>query len=102
MSKDVFLLCFLAGSGLLAAWVAVRFPRLGPASLTWAFFHIGLTFGVGLVLGPAMAFVAGGGLVLVAVFAVGLPAVTYMFVAGVWVLRLGPGSVGRWFRVRAT
>src|SRR5205814_588909 len=72
MSKDIFLLCFLAGSGLLAAWVAVRFPRLGPASLTWAVFHIGLTFGVGLVLGPAMAFVAGGGFVLVAVFAVGL------------------------------
>ena len=87
MSKDVFLLCFLAGSGLLAGWVAVRFPRLGPASLTWAVFHIGLTFGVGLVLGPAMAFVAGGGFVLVAVFAVGLPAVTYMFLAGIWLTR---------------
>ena len=95
MSKDIFLLCFLAGSGLLAAWVAVRFPRLGPASLTWAVFHIGLTFGVGLLLGPAMAFVAASGFVLVAVFAVGLPAVTYMFLAGIWVLRIAHGSLPR-------
>jgi hypothetical protein len=93
MSKDAFLLCFLAGSALLAAWVAVRFPRLGPASLTWAFFHIGLTFGVGLVLGPAMAFVAGAGLALLAVFAVGLPAVTYMFLAGIWLLRVTQSSL---------
>ena len=94
MSKDVFLLCFLLGSALLAAWLAVRFPRLGPASLTWAFFHIGLTFGVGVMLGPAMAFVAGAGLAL-AVFAVGLPAVTYMFLAGIWLLRVTQSSLPR-------
>jgi hypothetical protein len=95
MSKDVFLLCFLVGSALLAAWVAVRFPRLGPASLTWAFFHIGLTFGVGLVLGPGMALVAGDGRVLLALFAVGLPAVTYMFLAGIWLLRVTQSSLPR-------
>jgi hypothetical protein len=33
--------------------------------------------------------------VLVAVFAVGLPAVTYMFLAGIWVLRIAHGSLPR-------
>ena len=89
------MLCFLVGAALLAAWVAVRFPGLGPANLTTAFLNIGLTICVSLVLGPAMAFVAGGGPALVAVFAVGLPAVTYMFLAGIWLLRIAHGSLPR-------
>ena len=95
MAKDVFLLCFLVGAALLAAWVAFRFPRLGPVRLTTAFLHIGLTICVSLVLGPAMALVAAGGLALVAVFAVGLPAVTYMFLAGIWLLRVTQSSLPR-------
>jgi hypothetical protein len=42
-----------------------------------------------------MAFVAASGFVLVAVFAVGLPAVTYMFLAGIWVLRIAHGALPR-------
>lgn len=86
MSKDVFLFFFLVGAALLAVWVAVRFPRY-PATLTGALAHVAVTFGVSFALAPVLAVVAGDGRQLLAVFAVALPALTYMFLVGFWLLR---------------
>jgi uncharacterized membrane protein len=86
MSKDAFLFCLVVGAALLAFWVAVRFPERGPSKLSTAFLHVGVAMLVSAVLSPAMNFVAGGG-VLLAVFAVALPAFTYMFLAGIWLTR---------------
>jgi hypothetical protein len=87
MSKDAFLFALVVGAALLALWVAVRFPGQGPSTISMAFLHVGVAMLVSAVLSPAMAFVAGGGGVFLAVFAVALPALIYMFLAGIWLTR---------------
>ena len=91
MSKETFLLFLVIGAALLACWVAFRFPRLGPAPLVSAFLHVAATFCVGFALAPMMSLATGAG-VFLAVFAVALPALTYMFLAGIWLLRTAQAS----------
>jgi hypothetical protein len=90
MSSGAFLLVFAVGSAVLALWICVCRPKLGPTSLTRAFAHVVAAMAVGALLKPALAAVADSGLplaVFVAVFGVALPALTYMFVAGGWLIR---------------
>ena len=94
----MFVLAFSLGSALLALWIFVCLPKLGPARLTWAFAHVGGALVVGLLLKPGLAAIAGSGAplaVFVAVFAVALPALTYMFVAGAWLLRVAGAGLTR-------
>jgi hypothetical protein len=94
MSKDTFLFCLVLGAALLALWVVCRFPGFGPANLMTAFMHVAVTFCVGFALAPTMGLAAGAG-VLLAVFGVALPALTYMFLAGIWLLRAAQASFPR-------
>ena len=94
MSKETFLFFLMLGAASLALWVAVRFPRFGPSNLNTAFMHVLLTFGVGFALAPTMGLVEGAG-AFVAIFAVALPALTYMFLAGIWLLRAAQASFPR-------
>ena len=94
MSKETFLFFLVIGAASLAFWVAYRFPRLGPARLTSAFMHVALTFCVGFALAPTMSLASGAG-VFLAVFAVALPALIYMFLAGIWLLRTAQASFPR-------
>jgi hypothetical protein len=53
---------------------------------------------IGALLRPALAGVVGSGLplaVFVAVFGVALPALTYMFVAGAWLIRAASAAAHR-------
>jgi hypothetical protein len=95
MSSGAFLLVFALGAAVLALWVCICLPKLGPASLTRAFAHVVAAMAVGALLKPALAGVAGSGLPLalfVAVFGVALPALTYIFVAGAWLIRVAATS----------
>ncbi len=94
MSKDAFLFCLVVGAALLALWVACRFPGFGPSNLMTAFMHVAATFCVGFGLAPTMGLATGGG-VLLAVFGVALPALTYMFLAGIWLMRTAQASLPR-------
>jgi hypothetical protein len=90
MSSETFLLIFALGAAVLALWIFVCLPKLGPTSLTRAFVHVAAAMVVGAALKPALAGVAESGLplaVFLAVFGVALPALTYMFVAGAWLIR---------------
>ena len=94
MSSGAFLLVFPLGAAALALWICVRLPRLGPTSLATAFAHVAAAMLVGALLKPALAGVAGSSLPLaafLAVFGVALPALTYMFVAGAWLIRAAAG-----------
>ena len=91
MTRETFLLAFVLGAAALAAWVAVRLPRLAPRSYRAASLHLAGALIVGAVLTPALALVPGQPAalsVLAALFGVALPAITYMFLVGVWVLRV--------------
>ena len=94
MSKDAFLFCLVTGAGARALWVACRFPHFGPTKLMAAFMHVAATFSISFALAPTMGLATGGG-VLLAVFGVALPALTYMFLAGIWLLRAAQASFPR-------
>lgn len=92
MGREWFLLLFVLGSGALALWVALRFPALTPASYRATAIHLVAAVVIGSLLSPALRVVPGLPSelsVLVAVFAIGLPAITYMLLVGLWLVRLG-------------
>jgi hypothetical protein len=95
MSRDSFLLCYVLGSAALAFWVAQRLPRLAPRSFRAAAVHLAAALVVGAFLAPILRLVPGQPAlpsVMTALFAVGLPALTYMLLTGMWLLMLVAGG----------
>ena len=96
MGRDTFMLLFVLGSATLAFWVAICRPKLAPASFRSGGIHVVAALVVGTILGPVMHAVPGLPSALslfVALFAVGLPAITYMMLAGMWLVQLAAGQV---------
>jgi len=95
MTKETFLLCFVLGAGALAAWVAYRLPALTPRSLRTASVHLALALLVGSTLGETLRVVPGQPApvsVFTALFAIALPALTYMLLAGMWLMLVVAGN----------
>lgn len=97
------MLLFVLGSAALAFWVAICRPRLAPANFRSGGIHLAAALVVGAILGPVLHAVPGLPSALslfVALFAVGLPAITYMLLVGMWLVQLtaGQGSTPRRFR----
>ncbi|MFL5934304.1 MAG: hypothetical protein ACJ75Q_05290 [Gaiellaceae bacterium] len=91
MGKETFLLLFVLGAAAIAAWMALRLPRLAPTSLRGGAAHLVVTLVVGAVLGPLVRSVPGLPSelsVLAALFLVALPAITYMLLVGMWLVQL--------------
>jgi hypothetical protein len=89
-----FLVCFAAASALIALWLDHRAPRLAPSSLRAIFVHVAGAFVVAQFVAPLLmdAMIDGSSSsVLVAIFVVGLPAVTYSFLAALWLIKLLAG-----------
>jgi hypothetical protein len=96
MGRDTFMLLFVLGSATLAFWVAMCRPKLAPASFRSGGIHLVAALVVGTILGPLLHAVPGLPSALslfVALFAVGLPAITYMMLAGMWLVQLAAGQV---------
>ena len=96
MGRDTFMLLFVLGSAALAFWVAICRPRLAPASFRSGGIHLLAALVVGSILGPVLNAVPGLPSALslfLALFAVGLPAITYMLLAGMWLVQLAAGQV---------
>ena len=94
MSADTFVLVLCLGAALLALWIVARLPKIGPASLSRALIHVAAAVLIGLVTGPAIRAIAElsvPGAAFVGTFGVALPALTYMFLAAAWLLRLMVG-----------
>ena len=95
MTKETFLLLFVLGAAALAVWVAQRLPGLAPRSFRGASVHLGLALLIGSTLAPVLGLVPGQpslASVLTALFAIALPALTYMLLAGMWLLMLLAGE----------
>jgi hypothetical protein len=79
-----FTAALFAGAALIAVWIAVRFPRLAPRSLTA---RVVMT----LVVGQLLAFMpidAGSYLTLYAsLFGIALPIVTLAWLGAFWLLQ---------------
>ena len=96
MGRDTFMLLFVLGSATLAFWVAMCRPRLAPASFRSGGIRLAVALVVGTLLGPDLHAMPGLPSVLslfVALFAVGLPAITYMLLVGMWLVQLAAAQV---------
>jgi hypothetical protein len=96
MTRETFLLVFVLGSAALAVWVVFCLPRLAPQSLRAAGGHLVAALAVGYALAPALRLVPGQPAkisVLVALFAIALPALTYMLLAGLWLMKFMAGQL---------
>jgi len=91
MSVDTFVLALCLGAAALAVWIVARLPKIGPENLPRALAHLMVAVLVGVLTAPAIRGIgelALPGAALVGTFAVALPALTYMFLAAVWLLRV--------------
>ena len=91
MSVNAFVIVLCLGAALLALWIVARLPNIGPASLPRALVHVMAAVLVGAVTGPAMHAIGAlplPGSAFVITFGIALPALTYMFLATVWLLRV--------------
>ena len=92
MSLGVFVIGLTVGAALLALWTSVRFPQIGPESLRGALAQVAIALLAGWFLVPAavMAVVdwasPAGPLVAMLLFV--LPALTYLFLASLWAMRV--------------
>jgi hypothetical protein len=94
MGRESFLLVFVLGAASLALWAGVRLPGLAPRSLRAATAHMAAALLVSFALAPALRLVPGlpaPRSVLAALFLIALPALTYMFLSGLWFLKLIAG-----------
>jgi hypothetical protein len=97
LSPETTTLVFAVGAALLALWVDVRFPKLGPPSLPLGFvLHVAFVLLVCRVVVPSGLAVTSGSsaaLTLLGLFAIGLPGLVYVFLVAVWTLRLVQNGV---------
>jgi hypothetical protein len=91
LSVESFVLVLCVGAAVLAAWIVVRMPHFGPASLPGALLHILLSVVLGNLATHALAAIAGlwipAGQFL-GIFVIALPGLTYMFLAAAWLMRV--------------
>ena len=94
MSPQVFVLVLGLGAALLAGWIEVSFPKLAPADLARIMLHLLVSAATATFLVPNLIDAAvSRGLVLVAVFAIALPALVYCLLVGFWLLRFLSGKL---------
>jgi hypothetical protein len=95
------MLFFVLGAGVLAVWVSLCRPRLAPENFRSGGIRLAVALVVGSLLGPVLHAVPGlpsEASVLIGLFALALPAITYMLLAGLWLVQLAVGqasSAGR-------
>ena len=86
------MLSLAAGAATLAMWVEVRFPSLSPSDWRRVFLHLVAAVAVIYVVVPEL-----GGAVResgapaaqpLTALVVALPAITYLFLASLWILKL--------------
>jgi hypothetical protein len=91
ISVDTFVFALGVGAALIALWIAVTLPRFGPRNLPKALLHVLVSVVVGAGISRSIS--AAGTISLpaaplVAAFVIALPALTYMFLAAAWLMRV--------------
>lgn len=99
LSPQVFLVSFVTGAAVLAMWIHVRFPDRGPAAVWPITLHMVLSIVTANVLvRTALRDADSDGALLAVTLGVVLPAIVYMFMSAIWLIRFGQGMLGRYSR----
>jgi hypothetical protein len=90
-SVQLFVAAMCAGAALLALWIVATKPQLGPRDLVRALLHVILSIVVGAGITPGIRAIAALGVPgaqFAGTFGIALPALTYMFLAAAWLMRV--------------
>ena len=87
MSPQLFLIAFLFGTGAIALWIDARFPALAPADLARAMARAMIAVAAGWLLFPRMWDAVSSANVLLALFLIALPCLTYSLLSAIWAIR---------------
>jgi hypothetical protein len=98
VTVPILLGAFAGGAGLLALWIDVRFPSLAPGFRV-VVIHVGVAIVIAQLIvpflgnmGPLESRVG----VMLMLFAIALPALTYCFLTSVWVIKFAQGAMRRY------
>jgi hypothetical protein len=88
VSTQAFGIAFLLGCGAIAAWADLRFPRFAPDDLRRAILRTAIAVGAARILFPPLFTAAvEKSSVLVALFGIALPCLTYLLLSTIWAIR---------------
>jgi glutathione S-transferase len=87
VSPAVFIIAFLFGTGAIALWIDARFPALAPADLARAMARAMIAVAAGWLLFPRMWDAVSSANVLLALFLIALPCLTYSLLSAIWAIR---------------
>jgi cytochrome bd-type quinol oxidase subunit 2 len=87
VSPQLFCIAFLFGTAGIALWIDARFPALAPADLTRAMARAGIAVAAGWLLFPRMWDAVSSSSVLMALFVIALPCLTYSLLSAIWAIR---------------
>jgi hypothetical protein len=92
MDPESFVIALVLGAAALALWTDLRFPGLGPRSITARLVNAGIAALV-VIVAPVPS--QPGMLQILAVLGLFLPALGYAFLTGLWLLRSLQGALLR-------
>jgi hypothetical protein len=104
MSIQGFVMAEAVGAALLALWLVVRYPGVGPTTFRGGAIQIGASVQMGVsvlagwALAPVTTMVVGSGVplaVFLAAFLVVLPGLIYIFLAWAWMVKVLQGAMGQ-------
>jgi hypothetical protein len=84
------------GAGVVALWIDMRFPGLGPRDLAKAILHVAASVAVVYATSPAMGMFTSSDntrVVLLGVFWIGFPSIVYCLLAGIWLIKVAQGML---------
>ena len=97
MTGTAFIVAFALGAAALALWALVRLPSFAPGSIRGALLHVGaalVLMNLAVPTGLTRAAESGTTLgVLTGAIGAALPALTYVFVATLWALRVAQDAM---------
>jgi hypothetical protein len=89
MAVEVLLSVIALGAAAIALWIDVRLRRLAPSAGRPILLHVLASFTIGWAVGPVMAAAVARGLAPGAALVIcALPALVYMLLATLWLLRV--------------
>jgi hypothetical protein len=91
MSVGLFLILITAGAAAIALWLDTRFPKLAPKDMRQGLLHVGASIVIAQLAVPLLIKAlaeAGSPLgILLALFGIAFPALTYCLLASVWIIK---------------
>ena len=96
MSVNAFIAATGVAAAALALWIEVRFPKLGPERVLSGLFHLLVASLAAHVVVPAALDSTTNK--VVGVFAFALPALIYVFLTAIWIMKLARSAMGGAYR----